>query len=312
MPWHTAKSSSCPASRPWACIKDADGEVEGCHATKAAAEKQMAALYANEPRADRPPPDPAQREDLMSDGFYVRACAFELRDDSVHGDGFTLEGYAAVFNSPTLINDWDGEYEETIAPGAFKRTINARKPVLQFDHGQHPVLGSLPIGSIEALAEDTRGLFIRARLLDNWMTEPLRQAINAGAVDGMSFRFQVVRDAWDETATPRQRTLKEVRLFELGPVVFPAYADTTVALRSLAAVVPGLTLTVAADRSIPPEVTAQSGTSDEPAAEARGTSDEPAATDDPAPKPLVAPSTSDERKRIARRVQAERLLAGKK
>jgi HK97 family phage prohead protease len=251
----------------------------------------------------------------MSDGFYTRACAFTLRDDSAQGDGLTLEGYAAVFDSPTLINDWDGEYEETIASGAFKRTINARKPVLQFDHGQHPVLGSLPIGAIEALAEDTRGLFVRARLLDNWMTEPLRQAITAGAVDGMSFRFQVVKDVWQEPTELgqlRKRTLKEVRLYELGPVVFPAYADTTVALRSLAAVVPGLTLTVVENRSTPPADTAQSGTSDEPAAEARSTSDEPAATDDPAPKPLVAPSTSDERKRVARQVQAERLLAGKK
>jgi hypothetical protein len=129
----------------------------------------------------------------MSEGFYLRAVAFTLRNDPAPGDGLTLEGYAAVFNSPTLINDWDGEYEETIAPGAFKRTINARTPVLQFDHGQHPVLGSIPIGAIESLSEDTRGLFVRARLFENWMTEPVRQAIDAGAIDGMSFRFQVGR-----------------------------------------------------------------------------------------------------------------------
>jgi ATP-dependent protease ClpP protease subunit len=51
VPYHVAESSQCPASKPWACIKDSDGEVMGCHASKADAEKQMAALYANEPGA---------------------------------------------------------------------------------------------------------------------------------------------------------------------------------------------------------------------------------------------------------------------
>lgn len=49
MPWHVARSDSCPASHPWAVIKDADGSVEGCHANRRMAEEQMRALYANEP-----------------------------------------------------------------------------------------------------------------------------------------------------------------------------------------------------------------------------------------------------------------------
>jgi 2'-5' RNA ligase len=48
MPWHVAKSSECPASSPWAVIKDDTGAVEGCHATKRDAQDQMAALYAQE------------------------------------------------------------------------------------------------------------------------------------------------------------------------------------------------------------------------------------------------------------------------
>lgn len=48
MPWHVSKSSECGSSEPWAVIKDSDGSVEGCHATKAQAEDQMAALYASE------------------------------------------------------------------------------------------------------------------------------------------------------------------------------------------------------------------------------------------------------------------------
>jgi hypothetical protein len=48
MPWHVAKSGECPSGEPWAVVKDADGEIEGCHETEAAAEAQMAALYAAE------------------------------------------------------------------------------------------------------------------------------------------------------------------------------------------------------------------------------------------------------------------------
>jgi hypothetical protein len=48
MPWHIAMSDECPASKPHAVIKDADGSVEGCHETEAKAKKQMAALYAHE------------------------------------------------------------------------------------------------------------------------------------------------------------------------------------------------------------------------------------------------------------------------
>lgn len=50
MPWHKVHNhSECPASRPWAVVKDADGEVEGCHETESDADDQLAALYAAEP-----------------------------------------------------------------------------------------------------------------------------------------------------------------------------------------------------------------------------------------------------------------------
>lgn len=51
MPWHIVDSSgSCPANRPHAVVKDDDGEVEGCHASRASALRQLAALYASEGR----------------------------------------------------------------------------------------------------------------------------------------------------------------------------------------------------------------------------------------------------------------------
>jgi HK97 family phage prohead protease len=160
----------------------------------------------------------------------VRYCEFRAADDP---DGRTLEGYAAVFNAWTDIRDQAGVYKERIAPGAFKRTISHRTPVLQFDHGQHPLIGSLPLGSLSVLREDRNGLFVRARLSDNWLIQPIRDAIGDGGITGMSFRFKVVDDEWDRDDSGETRTIKEVELLELGPVVFPAYQQTSVAVRSL-------------------------------------------------------------------------------
>jgi len=187
--------------------------------------------------------------------FIERAVDFEPLPEEERagnqGDGRTLEGYAAVFDADTEINSWEGHFKERIVRGAFRKTLRERTPVLQFDHGHDSRFGNLPIGSFESIKEDKHGLRVQARLFDH--AEPIRQAIEAGAVSGMSFRFKVVRDSWadnkgneikdrnelvellyggDKKRGPLQRTIKEVKLMEAGPVVFPAYPQTTVGVRS--------------------------------------------------------------------------------
>ncbi len=168
-----------------------------------------------------------------------RSASFELGE---HTDGMTLEGYAAVFDSPTRIDSWEGTFDEIVARGAFRSSINNATPVLQFDHGRDPATGTLPIGEIEDLREDDHGLFVRARLNgDDYRIPPIRNAIKSGAVDGMSFRFRVDSDTWADGAKgqPPTRTIREATVFELGPVVFPAYAATSVGVRTqLAALEP--------------------------------------------------------------------------
>jgi HK97 family phage prohead protease len=164
--------------------------------------------------------------------YSIRSVPFELRTT---GDGLTLEGLAAPFNSPTRIHERGRTFDEVIAPGAFHRTLNsADRVVMQYDHGQHPVFGSLPIGRIDDMRETPAGLHVTARLNDSWMTEPIRSAIANGAVTGMSFRFSVPDggDTWDRTGDIPKRTVNEVKLYELGPVTSPAYEATTVAVRS--------------------------------------------------------------------------------
>ena len=149
------------------------------------------------------------------------------------GDGLTLEGYAAVFNEWTDIDSWEGTFRERIAPGAFRRTLGQRTPILQFDHGTHPLIGSLPLGVFTSIKEDEHGLRVKARLSDNWLVQPIRDAIRDGAITGMSFRFRVVKDQWTKGRDKMaERTITEVALYEAGPVVFPAYEQTTVGVRS--------------------------------------------------------------------------------
>ncbi len=161
----------------------------------------------------------------------IRTVDFELVPDS---DGLTLEGYAAVFDSPTRItNAWEGDFTETIKRGAFARAVRANpKPKMQFDHGLDPQVGHAPIAAIQSMREDDRGLFVSAIMHDNWSTKPVRDAIKSGAIEGMSFRF-TVPDGGEEWSPNRDvRTVTDVDVPELGPVVFPAYMDTTVSVRS--------------------------------------------------------------------------------
>ena len=168
------------------------------------------------------------------DATITRSVPFTLRANE--GDGRTLDGYGAVFDTPTRIDSWEGRFDEVIRRGAFAKTLKERTPVIQFDHGHHPMIGSLPIATPERITEDAHGLHVVARMHEAPVFEPVREAIASGAITGMSFRFQVVKEEWDESDAldAPVRTITEVRLFEVGPVVFPAYEATSVGVRSVA------------------------------------------------------------------------------
>lgn len=178
----------------------------------------------------------------------ARAATAPNADPALEGRQFS--GYAAVFNSPTRIDSWEGMFDEQIAPGAFRRSIRSLIPKFQFDHGRSN-FGSLPLGVVTDIYEDERGLMTEATLAASGYWEPVREAIATGALDGMSFRFSVIREEWRDRdgklikpndvqgllygrgeRGPLLRTLKEITVPEVGPVVWPAYTNTTAAVRS--------------------------------------------------------------------------------
>jgi uncharacterized protein len=179
---------------------------------------------------DESPPAPAPDAKPL-----YRSVPFEVVRAKSDAGGLTFEGYAAVFDTPARINSWEGEFDEQIARGAFKDTLEQRMPVL----------GSMPLGTIRDAHEDDNGLFIRARLSDNWLIQPVRDAVRDQAVTGMSFRFLPPdrnEERWERrTGTVDLRTLLRLSVPELGPVVFPAYEPTTASVRSLAEQLPDLT-----------------------------------------------------------------------
>lgn len=183
----------------------------------------------------------------------TRSVAFRASDDA-DGDGRTLRGYAAVFNQPTRIDSWEGRFDEVIDRRAFNKTLRERKPIMQWNHGFDPAVGQIPIGVYERLTPDDHGLDVEGPLADDPVAERVRIAIKTGAVTGMSFKFRVLRDEWrdgkgklikdpqtlykliyssqePEDGVPT-RTIKEIALYEAGPVSTPAYSQTTVGVRS--------------------------------------------------------------------------------
>lgn len=151
--------------------------------------------------------------------------------------GLVLFGHAAVTGEWTDLADFLGPYREQVASGAFKKTLKERGvPVVQFNHGRDPAVGTKPIGLATVAHEDDRGLYIEADLFDAEYVRELIPALRSGAISGMSFMFDVVRESWtwasDSESGMDERTIEEVRLYEAGPVVWPAYEQTDVGIRS--------------------------------------------------------------------------------
>ena len=168
------------------------------------------------------------RDDLIR--MVARPMEFRAEPDGIG----TLTGYAAVFNEDTTIDSWEGRFIERLASGSFAKTLKDRgdKVKVLFNHGFDPSVGDKPLGKPRVMREDDKGLYVEVPLDDTSYNRDLVASLRSGSLDGMSFRFSVVREDWDESRDMPVRTLKEVKLYEFGPVTFPAYEATTAGVRA--------------------------------------------------------------------------------
>lgn len=143
--------------------------------------------------------------------------------------GKTAKGYAALFNTRAEIG---GQFVEVIAPGAFRDAISGADVRALIDHDSGRVIGRTKAGTLR-LEEDDMGLSVEIDLPDTTDGRDLAVQLERGDISGMSFGFRVTHDEWDETGDMPVRTIRAVELFEVSAVAFPAYGDTSIALRSL-------------------------------------------------------------------------------
>jgi HK97 family phage prohead protease len=137
---------------------------------------------------------------------------------------------------------WEGHFLERTAPGAFAKTISESRDQVKvlFNHGFDPQIGSKVLGTIDDLREDPDSPVGDVDLFDTAYVRDLLPGLEAG-VYGSSFRMKVTRDEWNKSPgvsehNPQglpERTIKEVRLFEFGPVTFPANPSSTASVRSM-------------------------------------------------------------------------------
>ena len=140
-----------------------------------------------------------------------------------------LAGYAAVFDSPADL----GPFVEVVRSGAFTRSLRQPGAIMAlFDHEHRAVLGRVSAGTLR-LQEDQRGLAFELDLPDTSVGRDLAVLVQRGDVAGCSFGFVVPEggDAWD-TRGKLTRELRDISLHEITVTPTPAYADTSVAMRS--------------------------------------------------------------------------------
>lgn len=172
---------------------------------------------------------------------------FELREDVTDPDVLMFVGWASVtgVEYPVMGGEWPG-WMETVAPGAFKRTLKNRADVAFLVNHEGLTLARTKSGTLqltEVTEGEPTGLRVEARL-DRRM-QPVADLLIAsrrGDVDEMSFAFRVVRDDWyDDDGQPSnpqagtRRTIREVNLNkgDVSVVNYGANPATSGAFRAL-------------------------------------------------------------------------------
>ena len=145
-----------------------------------------------------------------------------------------IEGYAIVFNK------WSrdlGGFIERIAPESVQG-VTWEGVIGTRNHNQDVILGKVP--RTMEIKTDSHGVFYSIEVPDNTAGKDTLVSINRGDISGSSFTFTIDTDGekWEKPekrGEPYRRTIQKMNVYEMGPVVSPAYmqTDTSVAKRSL-------------------------------------------------------------------------------
>jgi hypothetical protein len=168
------------------------------------------------------------------------ASAVEARASD--GEMPTMVGHFSTYGDWYEVDSFlEGHFLESVSPRAFQKTMRESRDQMKvlYDHGQDPQIGNKVLGRIEELRSDNIGPAYIVPLFDTSYNRDLAPGLMAGAY-GSSFRFTVEKDVWDHSPersdhNPEglpERTITEARVYEFGPVTFPANPKATVGARS--------------------------------------------------------------------------------
>jgi HK97 family phage prohead protease len=120
-------------------------------------------------------------------------------------------GYAAIFGRPDRGGD-------IVRAGAFARALKRGPGAVPLLWQHEP---GRPIGRIEYLQEDKRGLRVIARLSDGVAGKEAAALLKDGAVGGLSFGYRVREASGDPSTGSGLRELTDLDLVEVSLVTFP-------------------------------------------------------------------------------------------
>jgi len=142
----------------------------------------------------------------------------------------SIVGYPIVYNKDSE----DMGFIERIAPGAAKKAL--KRSDIRGLKNHDPSLIFARQGVNLTFKEDKDGLSYVASPIDTQNYRETAKEVEAGLLTGQSFGFTILADEWKDLDTDKpKRTITEIgEIFDVGPVTYPAYQDTSVALRSLA------------------------------------------------------------------------------
>lgn len=161
--------------------------------------------------------------------YMATPVTAELRTDE--GNEFaTIEGYAALYNTRADL----GWFEEEILPGAFDDVLNDDVRCLKNHDPNYVLARSVNGKGTLSLSVDSKGLKYSYTTPDITYARDLQKSIELGDVSQSSFGFIAEEVRWIERKDENElrQIVKVGRLFDVSPVTYPAYQDTSVAKRS--------------------------------------------------------------------------------
>jgi len=162
----------------------------------------------------------------------IEQRAFNLEVREALDSDFTIRGYAVVWDSWAKIG---GKFFERVSPGAFTETLQRDDQLALWNHSDQYPLGRKSSGSLN-LIQDKHGLHSEIKLNPKIsFHRDVFESVRSGVIRGMSFRFAVDENGEEltrDSSNDLRRTIKTATLFEVSPVTFPAYEQTTIDTRA--------------------------------------------------------------------------------